>query len=165
MRGPKVPSFYRIMFELKIKKLMSDFLNERPDIFIIDYSIVNDNEIDIIIDGDNDITVNDCISFSRYLESHIDRNLNDFSLNVKSFGATKPFILSRQYYKHKGRTLSVKTSEQKYLGKLIDVNDKNIVLSWKERQPKPVGKGKITVTKEIDINFNNIKEAKVKIKY
>mgnify|MGYP001395712295 FL=1 len=83
MRGPKVPSFYRIMFELKIKKLMSDFLNERPDIFIIDYSIVNDNEIEIIIDGDNDITVNDCISLSRYLESHIDRNLNDFSLNVK----------------------------------------------------------------------------------
>ena len=49
MRGPKVPSFYRIMFELKIKKLMSDFLNERPDIFIIDYSIVNDNEIEIIL--------------------------------------------------------------------------------------------------------------------
>ena len=57
------------------------------------------------------------------------------------------------------------TNEKKYLGKLIDVNDKNIVLSWQERQPKPVGKGKITVTKEIDINFNKIKEAKVKIKY
>ena len=54
------------------------------------------------------------------------------------------------------------TNEKKYLGKLIDVNDKNIVLSWQERQPKPVGKGKITVTKKLILILIKLKKQKLK---
>ncbi|MDB9720530.1 ribosome assembly cofactor RimP, partial [Winogradskyella sp.] len=50
-------------------------------------------------------------------------------------------------------------------GELISANDEGVVLKWKTREPKPVGKGKVTVTKEANITFENIKEAKVKIKF
>ena len=52
-----------------------------------------------------------------------------------------------------------------YEGKLISANEKNINLVWKVKEPKPVGKGKITVEKSIDINYSKIKEAKVKVKF
>ena len=89
----------------------------------------------------------------------------DFSLKVASCGANSPLINSRQYSKHQGRTLTIKTSDKEYEGKLISANDKFINLVWKVREPKPVGKGKITVEKSIDIDFNKIEEAKVKVKF
>ena len=48
---------------------------------------------------------------------------------------------------------------------MTEVNDESVLLKWKTREPKPVGKGKITVTKEANISFEDIKEAKVKIKF
>ncbi len=61
-------------------------------------------------------------------------------------------------------TLEVKTIEDKKLeGELTEVNKDGIVLRWKAREPKPVGKGKVTVQKEAVVTFEQIKEAKVKI--
>ena len=61
--------------------------------------------------------------------------------------------------------MTIKTIDQKYEGKLNKANERFVNLVWKERQPKPVGKGKITVEKSVDIDFNKIKEAKVKVKF
>ena len=62
--------------------------------------------------------------------------------------------------------MTIKTIDNQNLeGELTEVNDDNVVLSWKAREPKPIGKGKVTVTKTVVVAFNNIKEAKVKIKF
>lgn len=62
--------------------------------------------------------------------------------------------------------MEIKTVEgDKLEGQLADVNEDGIIIKWKIREPKPVGKGKVTVTKEVNIAFENIKEAKVKIKF
>ena len=50
-------------------------------------------------------------------------------------------------------------------GQLVEANEKSIQLKWKTREPKPIGKGKVTVTKEATIALEDIKEAKVKIKF
>ena len=50
-------------------------------------------------------------------------------------------------------------------GTLTSVNDKEISLRWKTREPKPVGKGKVTVEKNALVAFDSIKEAKVKITF
>ena len=50
-------------------------------------------------------------------------------------------------------------------GELIDVDDNEITLKWKTREPKPVGKGKITVEKQAKFAYNDIAEAKVIIKF
>ena len=72
----------------------------------------------------------------------------------------------RQYKKNLGRTLEVKSNDQsKIEGKLAEADDKGITLKWKTREPKPVGKGKITVEKQATFAYNDIAEAKVIIKF
>ncbi|QNK77270.1 ribosome assembly cofactor RimP [Winogradskyella sp. PAMC22761] len=154
------------MFKKIVEDLLQGALEERQDLFLIDFSNSVDNAVKIIIDGDNGVLVEDCMFISRAIEQNIDREEYDFSLEVLSSGAASPLILPRQYDKHVGRNLEIKTIDnQNFEGELTEVNDEDVVLSWKAREPKPVGKGKVTVTKTVVVAFNNIKEAKVKIKF
>ncbi len=154
------------MFKKTVEDLLQNALTERQDLFLIDFSVSNDNAIKIVIDGDNGVLVEDCMFVSRAIEHNIDRDEHDFSLEVLSSGAATPLVLPRQYKKHIGRNLEIKTLDNDKLeGKLVQVNEKGVVLKWKAREPKPVGKGKVTVTKEANLTFENIKEAKVKIKF
>jgi len=154
------------MFKKIVEDLLETALTEREDLFLIDFTLSGDNAIKIVIDGDNGVLVEDCIYISRAIENNIDREEYDFSLEVLSSGAATPLFLPRQYNKHVGRNLEVKTLDGEDLeGELVEVNDDGVVLSWKAREPKPVGKGKVTVAKTATITFDNIKEAKVKIKF
>ncbi|WP_405573752.1 ribosome assembly cofactor RimP [Winogradskyella sp. Asnod2-B02-A] len=154
------------MFKKTLEDLLQTALNERQDLFLIDFSLSSDNAVKIVIDGDNGVLVEDCIFISRAIEHNIDREEHDFSLEVLSSGAATPLILPRQYNKHVGRNLEVKTLDgQSFEGELTEVNNDGVVLSWKAREPKPIGKGKVTVAKSETVAFDNIKEAKVKIKF
>ncbi len=154
------------MFKKTVEDLLQSALIERQDLFLIDFSLSADNAIKIVIDGDNGVLVEDCMFVSRAIEHNIDREEHDFSLEVLSSGAATPLTLPRQYKKHIGRNLEVKTLDSQALeGELTAVNDKEVVLKWKTREPKPIGKGKVTVAKEATVSFDNIKEAKVKIKF
>ena len=154
------------MFKDKVENLLQEALQERQDLFLIDLSVSLDNAIKIVIDGDHGVMVEDCMFISRAIEHHLDREEQDFSLEVLSSGATSPLVLPRQYKKHIGRSLEIKTNEgERVEGELVDTNENMVTLKWKTREPKPVGKGKVTVTKEATIAFNNIEQAKVKIKF
>lgn len=153
------------MIESKVKDLLDKGLEERPDLFLIDFSISPDNKIKVTIDGDKGVLVEDCIFISRAIEHHLDREEEDFSLEVMSAGATAPLVQKRQYNKHIGRTLNVKTADETTEGTLVKVDDEGIQLEWKVREPKPVGKGKVTVKKQANIAFDHIVEAKVMIKF
>tara|TARA_B100001173_G_scaffold292787_1_gene285293 strand:- start:243 stop:704 length:462 start_codon:yes stop_codon:yes gene_type:complete len=152
------------MLEDKLRKILEDCFQNRSDLFIIDFKIVNMNEIMLIVDGDNGVAVEDCIYISRFIESQLDRDEYDFSLEVSSSGAYSDLVKSRQYKKHLGRVLSVKTQQENFEGRLTELNKNSIVLNWKQREPKKIGKGKVTVNKSADIRFMDITEAKVKVK-
>ena len=124
-----------------------------------------DNSIHVVIDGDHGVTVSDCIKISRAIEHNLDREEHDFSLEVASAGASAPLIMPRQYLKNVGRKLEVVTKEQKIEGNLTAVNENSIVLEWKSREPKPIGKGKVTVQKKEELNFSDIIKAKVVLKF
>lgn len=154
------------MFREAVEKLLQDALDQREDLFLIDFEVLSDNTIRVVLDGDNGVLVEDCMFISRAIEHNLDREEQDFSLEVTSAGATSPLVLPRQYKKHIGRNLEVKTNDdQKLEGELTEANDERIVLKWKTREPKPVGKGKVTVTKEVAVIYDNVKQAKVKIKF
>ena len=154
------------MFREAVEKLLQDALDQREDLFLIDFEVLSDNTIRVVLDSDNGLLVEDCMFISRAIEHNLDREEQDFSLEVTSAGATSPLVLPRQYKKHIGRNLEVKTNDdQKLEGELTEANDERIVLKWKTREPKPVGKGKVTVTKEVAVIYDNVKQAKVKIKF
>ncbi len=166
MRGRKVPSFYLIMsLRGQVQQLLEEALKENPSLFLIESRIQPDNSIEVIIDGDNGVTVDDCIQISRAIEHNLDREEQDFSLQVMSAGVSEGLQHVRQYKKNVGRKLKVKTAENTVEGELVSATDDEIVLTWKAREPKPVGKGKVTVTKEANIAYKNIVEAKVMITF
>ena len=153
------------MFKESVKTLLSKALDERQDLFLLSCDISEANAIKIIIDGDNGVLVEDCMFISRAIEHNLDREEHDFSLEVASAGATTPLVHKRQYKKNIGRTLQVNANGEKFEGVLSQANEEDIVLTWKAREPKPVGKGKVTVGKEVVLPYQNITEAKVKIKF
>ncbi|PTM11398.1 MAG: ribosome assembly cofactor RimP [Bacteroidetes bacterium] len=154
------------MFRTKVKTLLDNCLEERSDLFLIDFEIQDDNTIKVVIDGDNGVLVEDCMLVSRAIEHNLDREEEDFSLQVASAGASTPLSHQRQYRKNIGRTIDVKAiNNQKFEAMLVDANEDGIKLEWKTREPKPIGKGKVTVQKEAKLAYNDIIEAKVKIKF
>lgn len=153
------------MFKEKVLELLEAGLKENESIFLIDFTIGPGNKINITLDGDNGVTLNDCMAISRAIENNLDREEEDFSLEVTSSGATSPIIMPRQYKKNIGRVLEIKTVDGKFEGNLTDVNDQGVTLEWKAREPKPVGKGKVTVQKKQEFGFSDIQEAKVIIKF
>jgi len=161
----KSPLFILKMLGEKVKNLLAEALNERQDLFLINLSILEDNQIRVVIDGDKGVLVEDCIFISRAIEHNLDREEEDFSLEVTSAGATSPLEHKRQYIKNIGRFLNIRTSLKEFEGKLTQANDEGILLEWKAREPKPVGKGKVTVQKQEKILYGDIVKAKVMIKF
>jgi ribosome maturation factor RimP len=153
------------MLKEKVKELLEQGLEEDPSLFLIDFTMGADNSIHVVIDGDHGVTVSDCIKISRAIEHNLDREEHDFSLEVASAGVSAPLIMPRQYLKNVGRKLEVVTKEQKIEGNLTAVNENSIVLEWKSREPKPIGKGKVTVQKKEELNFSDIIKAKVVLKF
>lgn len=164
--GMESPLFlYQKMLEKRVQELLKKALENRSDLFLISLIVTPDAKINVIVDGDNGVKVEDCIYVSRAIEHELDREEQDFSLEVMSAGALEPLINMRQYKKNIGRNLEVKTSDSKIEGKLVDANDDAITLQWKTREPKPIGKGKVTVQKRENIAYNIIIEAKVLVKF
>ena len=153
------------MLREKVEKLLQEAFEENKSLFLIDLKVDNNNHISVVIDGDEGVSVNDCIAVSRKIEHNLDREEEDFSLDVASAGVSQPLSLPRQYNKNIGRKLSVTAGGETIEGELTQVKDGKITLQWKAREPKPVGKGKVTVEKEAVLPFEEIDEAKVIITF
>jgi len=150
-------------FKEKVDSLLKEALSERPSLFLIDLVITDAYKVIVNLDGDNGVALQDCIDISRAIESKLDREEQDYSLEVASVGIGSPLKLVRQYKKNIGRTLIVTTNTEKIEAELVDANEDFIILSWKAREPKKVGKGKETVQKEQQIPYTDIKEAVVTV--
>jgi len=154
------------MMRDKITELLNSALEKNDSLFLIELSISNSNQIHVIIDGDNGVSVKDCIAVSREIEHNLDRDEYDFSLEVASAGVSEPLTIPRQYKKNVGRKLKIKTlAGDDIEGVLTIANQNEIKLQWKAREPKPIGKGKVTVNKEAVLDYKDIAEAKVMITF
>ena len=154
------------MFREKVIALLDSCFENRSDLFLIDLEILNDYTVRVVIDGDNGVTVEDCVFVSRAVEHNLDRDTYDFSIEVSSAGATSDLVNKRQYRRNIGRTLKLKTKNNGNIeAELAEVKDNVIVVKWKTREPKPVGKGKITVVNDAEINYDEIEKANVVLKF
>ncbi len=151
--------------KVKAKELLEAVMQEHPSLFLIDYKVYPGNRIEVVIDGDNGVTVEDCITVSRAVEHNLDREEEDFALEVLSSGVSEGLQHIRQYKKNVGRKLKVKTVDAVIEGDLVNATDDEVTLVWKTREPKPIGKGKVTVTKEASVSYGDIVEAKVMITF
>lgn len=149
-------------FKEQVEQLVKAALDENPTLFLIDLTIGGDNTIRVLLDGDEGVSLQACMEVSRKVEHNLDREENDFALEVSSCGVGSPLTLPRQFKKNVQRKLEVTDSEDKLVqGTLITTSDDAFTLEWKAREPKPIGKGKVTVTKTREFKYGSFKNAKV----
>ena len=153
-------------FKENIQKLLAEALSSQPDLFLIDLHIDDQLRVQVVLDGDNGVSLEQCIKVSRHIEHQLDREVHDFSLEVSSAGATHPLKMVRQYKKNIGRKLAVHTIDNdNFKATLTQADDDQITLEWKAREPKPIGKGKHTVVKQLQVPYNQIEKATVQIQF
>ena len=152
------------MDKQKVTNLVNDAIAENAELFLIELKFLPDNNIYVEVDGDNGVPLKECIRISRGIEHNLDREEEDFSLEVTTPDVTNPLKVKRQYKKNIDRILQIKLMDESTIeGTLVNVGEDTIELTWKTREPKPIGKGKVTVTKQAVVPYKDIKEAKVKI--
>ncbi|TYQ00300.1 ribosome maturation factor RimP [Tenacibaculum adriaticum] len=157
------PLFIPKMNQEKVKILLQEALDENQSLYLIDLQFLANGKIKVIVDGDSGIPLSECVRISRNIEHNLDREEEDFSLEVTSPDISHPLKIKRQYIKNIDRVLKVKTQVEDFEGILKEVLDEAITLKWEAREPKPIGKGKHTVEKSVSIPYADIIEAKVKI--
>ncbi len=162
--GDESPLFlYLRMNQEKVRELLDEALQENESLYLIDLQFLANSKIKVIVDGDSGVQLSECVRISRKIEHNLDREEEDFSLEVTTPDISHPLMVKRQYKKNVNRILKVKTATEEFEGTLTEVTDENITLHWKAREPKPIGKGKHTVEKTVTLQYEDIKEAKVKI--
>jgi ribosome maturation factor RimP len=147
--------------ELNIKALTEQKISETA-LFLVDVKVKPANKIEVFVDGPNHISVDECVSISKYIEAGLNRDKEDFELTVSSPGIDQPFKVIHQYKKYTGKEISaLKKDGIKIIGKLIGVNENEIQIETKKTERSEKGKGKQTITQNIIIQLNQIKETKL----
>jgi ribosome maturation factor RimP len=173
MRRLRKKAFFRSVtsnvimdFRAKVEQLVHEFLETRKDLYLVDLKISAGDDITVILDGDEGLSLQDCLDASRAIEFNLDREEHDFSLQVMSPGLSEPLKLPRQFKKNMGREIEVLLdSDEKIQGEVVAVDDEKVTVVLKYRRPKLIGKGKEDVVENKEIPYTEIKKALVVIKF
>ncbi|MBN8703329.1 MAG: ribosome assembly cofactor RimP [Bacteroidetes bacterium] len=145
-----------------IKKLVEEKLEE--DLFWVDISVKSGNKIFVALERESGLKINDCITVSRHIEANLNRDVEDYELEVSSPGLEQPYKVLRQYQKRLGKNIQAITKDGKgYQGKLAEVTDAYITIEEEKKVKIEGKKGKQTVVDKIVLPFEQIKEAKALI--
>lgn len=148
-----------------IRQLAEAHLEGTPG-FLVDVRVAEGNQIRILLDHDASTSIEDCMALHRHLESELDRNVEDFSLDVSSPGLDQPLKLHRQYVKNIGRTVQVKPVEgAKVEGELVAVDEAGITVKIREKRRIEGRKAKEWVEEEQVWPFEQIQSTKVVISF
>ena len=153
MWGRESPFLLLMIDKFKVLDIVKDTL-EGTEKYLVNMRITPDNRIFVDIDGDNGINIDDCIDLSRTIENQLNREEEDFELNVSSAGAEAPLKMPRQYRRHIGRMLSVEPFEGEAVqGTLIEADEEQFVIKTKGLKKEP--------PREMAFRFENVKTVKV----
>ena len=151
--GRKSPFLLLMIDKFKVLDIVKDTL-EGTEKYLVNMRITPDNRIFVDIDGDNGINIDDCIELSRTIENKLNREEEDFELNVSSAGAEAPLKMPRQYRRHIGRMLSVEPFEGEAVqGTLLEADEEQFVIKTK-------GQKKVA-PQELTFRYDNVKTVKV----
>ena len=134
-----------------VKKLVDEWLDGK-EYFLCDLSISADARIVVEIDHEEGVWIEDCVELSKFIEAGLDREQEDFELEVGSAGIGQPFKVLRQYEIHLGEQVEVLTREgKKFVGELSNVTPEEFTVTVtqkvkKEGQKRPV-------MEEVDYTF------------
>lgn len=113
----------------QISKLVEESIQD-TDLFLVEVKVKPSNVIEVFIDSDTAVNIDQCVAVSRYVESKMDRDAEDFELSVLSWGLSGALKLDRQLQKYVGKDVEVKNKEQgKLQGKLVSFNAEKVEIA------------------------------------
>lgn len=154
------------MIDKQIVKNLVDSWLKGKDYFLTDLTISEDDRIVVEIDHKEGVWIDDCVDLSRHIEAHLDREVEDFELEVGSAGIGKPFKVKQQYINNIGNEVEILLKDGKKLkGILKDVTDDAFTLTT-QKKVKPEGaKRPQLVDEDVTLAYTDAKEVKAVIRF
>jgi ribosome maturation factor RimP len=140
----------------KIEGLVREFING-TNLFLVTVKVSNANRIIVLADKKEGITIDECAAIHKHIENGLDRETEDFELQVSSPGLDTPFAVIDQYLKNEGKKVEVTDLDgSKFTGRL-----KNITTGGFELETEIKTKGRTIELKDISFNIEQIKSTRV----
>ncbi len=151
--------------KLQIRDIADDFLLN-SDIFLVEVIIRPGNIIVVEIDSKEGVSIENCIALSKHIESKLDREAEDFELEVGSAGVTSPFKVTRQYEVNIGNEVEVLTKGgQKITGVLKNCDDMAFTVTITKMEKPEGAKRKIAVEEDLSFKYDEVKYTKYLIRF
>lgn len=148
-----------------VRQLVDQWLNGK-DYFLTDLNVTSDDRIVVEIDHEEGVWIEDCVELSRYIESHLDRDEEDYELEVGSAGIGQPFKVLRQYEIHQGeRVETVLKDGKKLQGILSNVTPDEFTVTIEEKVRPEGAKRPQIVSREVPLTFDQVKSTKYLIDF
>lgn len=136
------------------------------DCFIVDVQVKPGNVIIVEIDNKEGVDIDRCVSLHRFIESHLDLDIEDYELEVGSAGITSPFKVIEQYQKNIGNEVEVLTKAgMKLNGILKSVSDDKFVVTIIKKVKTETSKRKVEVEEDLTFGYDEIKYTKYLIRF
>ncbi len=151
--------------EKKVREIVEEYLQGTP-YFLVEVTVGTDNVIVVEVDSEESVPIDFCVELSRHIESLLDRDVEDYELEVGSAGLTSPFKVLRQYKKHEGEEVEVQIEKgPKYVGTLTNITDDAFGLEIRKMVKKEGAKKKVEEMETLSIPYNQVKYTKCTITF
>ena len=146
-------------------KLAAEQYAEENGLFVVSVDISKDNDVDVVIDADDrDVTLDDCVGMTGYIQERVSRDEEDYSLTIGSAGLTSPFKVLRQWKKAVGTEIQLtRKSGERVNATLLSADEEGVEISFQRKAEGKGAKAKETVTEHL--LYSDIKTAKPIIKF
>lgn len=136
------------------------------DYFVVDVTVQPGNTIVVEIDNREGVDIDRCVELSRFIESKLDRDTEDFELEVGSAGLTSPFKVLGQYRKNIGHEVEVLTKGGvKLSGVLKDAGEERFTVTITKKVKPENAKRKIEVEEDLTFAYDEVKYTKYLIRF
>jgi len=116
-----------------VRTIVEEWL-EGKDYFLVDVEISTDNRIVVEIDHADGVWIEDCVELSKFIEERLNRDEEDFELEVGSAGLGQPFKVAQQYVNFIGKEVEVLGADgKKVQGVLKSVVGNDFVVGVQEK--------------------------------
>ena len=93
------------------------------ELFVVAVNYLPDDVVEVLIDGMDGVTIDDCEAVTDAVLAAVDRDKYDFELTVAGYGISEPFVLPQHYEKNLGGEVETLTADgRKLRGVLIDAD-------------------------------------------
>ena len=148
-----------------VSGIVNEWLEDK-EYFLVDVSVTPDDKIVVEIDHAEGVWIDDCVELSRFIESKLDREEEDYELEVGSAGIGQPFKVLQQYLLHIGKEVEVLTKEGKKLeGVLKDANEENMTVTIQKKVKLEGSKRPKMVEEDVTYKYDEIKYTKYLISF